>query len=74
MDAKTVFLNVDFKEKINAAKFIAKREEHLACKLKKPIYGSKQTTIQWYMKFDLVIKSSNCNNVVHYCITSRFVK
>ena len=37
--------------------FIAKNQEHLVCKLKRFIYGLKQASRSWNIKFDKAIKS-----------------
>jgi hypothetical protein len=59
MDVKTAFLNGDLDETIFMAQpegFVVKGKGHMACKLKKSIYGLKQASRQWYLKFDGIIK------------------
>jgi len=60
MDVKTAFLNDDLHETIFMAQpegFVVKGKEHMGCRLKKSIYGLKQVSRQWYLKFDDVIKN-----------------
>ncbi|WVZ83632.1 hypothetical protein U9M48_030760 [Paspalum notatum var. saurae] len=55
MDVKTAFLNGDLLENIYMAQpegFVVKSTEHMGCRLKKSIYGLKQSSRQWYLKFD----------------------
>jgi hypothetical protein len=54
MDVKTAFLNGDLEEQIYMEQlegFSQHGQEHLVCKLKKSLYGLKQTR-QWYKRFD----------------------
>ena len=37
--------------------FVAKNQEHMVCKLKRSIYGLKQTSRSWNIRFDQAIKS-----------------
>ena len=69
MDVKTTFLNGDIEETIYMSQpdnFESKESKHLVCKLKKSIYGLKQTS---YQKFDQVINSF-CfkENTIDQCI------
>ena len=60
MDVKTAFLNGNLEEEIYMKQpegFIAKNEEHMECKLKMSIYGLKQASRSWNIKFDQAIKS-----------------
>jgi transposase InsO family protein len=60
MDVKTAFLNGELYEEIYMKQpegFIQEGRENLVCKLKKSIYGLKQASRQWYLKFDEVIRS-----------------
>ena len=72
MDVKTAFLNGDLHEDVFMAQpqgFKSKGQEHLVCKLKKSIYGLKQASRQWYLKFDEVMKKHNfIKNLVDQCV------
>ena len=59
MDVKTVFLNGDLYENVYMTQpkgFVVKGKEHMGCRLRKSIYGLKQTSRQWYLKFDETIR------------------
>ena len=58
MDVKTAFLNGDLEEHIYMKQpegFSQLEQEHLVCKLKKLLYGLKQSPRQWYKQFDSYI-------------------
>ena len=60
MDVKTAFLNANLEKEIYMMQpkgFIAKNQEHMVCKLKRSIYGLKQASRLWNIKFDQAIKS-----------------
>ena len=60
MDVKTAFLNGNLDECIYMMQpdgSIAKGQEHMLCKLKKSIYGLKQASRSWNIRFDQAIKS-----------------
>ena len=60
MDFKTAFFNGCLDETIYMVQpegFIAKGEENKVCKLQKSIYGPKQTSRSWNIKFDQSVKS-----------------
>ena len=40
-----------------STEFIAKWQEHMVCKSQRPIYGLKQASRSWNIKFDQAIKS-----------------
>jgi hypothetical protein len=58
MDVKTTFLHGDLEEEIYMKQpkgFLVKGKKELACKLKKSLYGLKQSPRMWYQKFDTYI-------------------
>ena len=58
MDVKTTFLHGDLEEEIYMKQpegFAVKGKKELVCKLKKSLYGSKQSPRMWYQKFDTFI-------------------
>jgi hypothetical protein len=71
MDVKTAFLNGDLYEDVFMKQpegFKPEGQEHLVCKLKKSIYGLKQASRQWYLKFDEVMKTQGfMKNQVDQC-------
>ena len=72
MDVRTAFLNGDLYEDVYMTQpigFEKVGKEHLVCKLNKSIYGLKQASRQWYLKFDeVVIKNGFKENVADQCI------
>ena len=72
MDVKTAFLNGELEEEVYMTQpegFISEKGNHLVCKLKKSIYGLKQASRQWYMKFHNIITSFGFEeNIVDQCI------
>ena len=60
MDVRTAFFNGNLEEEIymmQSEGFIAKNQEHMVCKLKRSIYGLKQASRSWNIRFDQAIKS-----------------
>jgi len=72
MDVKTAFLNGDLEKDVyidQPVGFIKEGKEHMVCKLKKSIYGLKQASRQWYLKFNNTITSFGFKeNIVDQCI------
>ena len=72
MDVKTAFLNGNLNEEIYMYQpmgFIEKGKEHMVCKLKKSIYGLKQASRQWYLKFnDTIVSFGLKENIINQCI------
>jgi hypothetical protein len=72
MDVKTAFLNGDLEEVVYMKQpegFSSNDGEHLVCKLKKSIYGLKQASRQWYLKFHGIISSFGfVENPMDQCI------
>eukprot|EP00253_Pinus_taeda_P025266 PITA_25266 len=59
MDVKTTFLHGDLGEEIYMKQpegFAVKGKKELVCKLKKSLYGLKQSPRMWYQKFDTFIR------------------
>ena len=59
MDVKTTFLHGHLEEEIYIKKhesFAVKGKKELVCKLKKSLYGLKQSRKMWYQKFDTFIR------------------
>ena len=59
MDIKMTFLNGDLYECVYMAQlkgFVMEEKERMGCRLKKSIYGLKQASRQWYLKFDETIR------------------
>jgi hypothetical protein len=55
MDVKTTFLHGDLEEEIYMKQpegFVVKGKKELVCKMKKSLYGLKQSPRMWYQKFD----------------------
>jgi hypothetical protein len=53
--------------------FVVEGNEHLGCHLKKSIYGLKQTSREWYLKFDEVIRKLGFEeNKVDNCVYVKF--
>jgi hypothetical protein len=58
MDLKTVFLHGDLEEEIymkQLEEFVVKGKKDLVCKLKRSLYGLKQSPRMWYQNFDTCI-------------------
>ena len=76
MDMKKAFLNGDLDENVYMAQpkgFVMKEKEHMGCRLKKSIYGLKQASRQWYLKFDGTIRKFGFKeNVEDNCIYAKF--
>lgn len=72
MDVKTAFLNGDLEETVYMKQpegFPSSKGDHLVCKLNKSIYGLKQASRQWYIKFHEVITSFGFEeNIMDECI------
>ena len=54
MDVKTAFLNGELEEEIYMEQlegYITNNKECKVCKLKRSIYGIKQSSRQWYLRF-----------------------
>ncbi|KAL0540854.1 hypothetical protein IC582_020871 [Cucumis melo] len=78
MDVKTTFLNGNLEESIymvQPERFIQKGQEQKVCKLQKSIYGLKQASKSWNIRFDTTIKSYGFEqNVDEPCVYKRIIK
>jgi hypothetical protein len=76
MDVKTIFLNGDMLKNVYMTQpkyFVMKEKEHMGCHLRKSIYGLKQASRQWYLKFDETIRSFGFKeNKEDNCIYAKF--
>ena len=76
MNVKTAFLNGHLEENINIVQldgFKAKFQENKVCKLLKSIYGLKQASRSWNMRFDQAVKSYRLKqNVDELCVYKHF--
>eukprot|EP00253_Pinus_taeda_P026021 PITA_26021 len=62
LDVKTTFLHGDLNEEIYMEQpkvFVRGRSRRLVCKLRKSLYGLRQSPRQWYKKFDSFMVSQN---------------
>ena len=77
MDVKTAFLNGDLFEDVYMVQLLGfqqTRNGNLVCKLKKSIYGLKQASRKWYIKFDeVIIRNGFKENVVDMCIYMKVI-
>ena len=73
---KTAFLNGDLKENIYMAQpkgFVMEGKERMGCRLKKSIYGLKQASRLWYLKFDSTIRKFGFQeNIEDNCVYVKF--
>eukprot|EP01018_Ginkgo_biloba_P031655 Gb_34893 [translate_table: standard] len=78
MDVKTAFLHGDLEEEIYMSQlegFEVKRKEDLVCRLKKSLYGLKQSPRMWYQKFDThMLGLGFIHNKVDHCIYFKQVR
>ena len=59
MDVKIAFLNGYLEEEVYMSQpegFVSKERENQVCKLKKSIYGLKQASRSWNIRFDVTVK------------------
>jgi hypothetical protein len=76
IDIKTTFLNGDLLANVYMAQpkdFAVKEKEHMRCHLEKSIYGLKQASRLWYLKFDKIIRNFGFKeNEEDNCIYAKF--
>jgi hypothetical protein len=76
MDVKMTFLNGDLLKNVYMAQpkgFAMKEKEHTGCHMRKSMYGLKQVSRQWYLKFDYTIISFGFKeNEEDTCIYAKF--
>jgi hypothetical protein len=76
MNVKTTFLNEDLYENVYMVQpksFIIKGKKNLGYHLTKSIYGLKQASSQWYIKFDKTIRKFGFKeNEEDNCIYAKF--
>ncbi|GJX04434.1 retrovirus-related pol polyprotein from transposon TNT 1-94 [Tanacetum coccineum] len=67
MDVKPAFLNGNLEEEVYVEQpegFFINGKEKMVCKLKKSIYGLKQASRQWYIKFNDTITSFSFEEII----------
>ena len=71
LDIKIVFLSGDFQEEVHIEQSpsYVSQGENKACRLKKAIYGFKQSPQAWFEKFSIIIS----DNGFHSCHSDLFV-
>ena len=78
MDVKTAFLNGNLEENIFMSQsegFIIQGQEQKVCKLNRSIYGLKQASRSWNIRFDTSIKSYSFDqNVDEPCVYKKINK
>ena len=76
MVVKTMFLNEDLEENVYMAQpkgFVVEGKERMGRRLKKSIYGLKQASRQWYLKFDSTIRKFGFQeNIEDKCVYAKF--
>jgi hypothetical protein len=77
MDVKTTFLNGELDEEIYIKQpegFVTHGQENVVCRLRKSLYGLKQTPKQCHEKFDRTLTSAGfVVNEANTCVYYRFV-
>ena len=77
MDVKTTFLNGNLEESIYMMQlegFMSPDQEQKVCKLQRSIYGLKQASRSWNIRFDYVIKTYGFEqNVDEPCVYKRII-
>ena len=75
MDVKTAFLNGYLKEEVYMSQpegFVLKGRENQVCKLKKSIYGLKQVSRSWNIRFDVTVKEFDFSkNMDEPCVSKK---
>ena len=77
MDIKTVYLNGSLEETIYMKQpegFIQQGQEPMVCKLNRSIYGLKQASRSWNIRFDTTIKSYGFDqNLDEPCVYKKII-
>jgi len=72
LDIKITFLHEEIKEEIymeHPKSYEEPNKEHLVCRLKKSLYGLKQTSKQWYKKFESFMTKHSFNKTIgDHCV------
>ena len=77
MDVKITFLHRDLEEEIYMKQpegFAVKGKKELMCKLKKSLYGLKQSPRMWYQNFDTFIRGlSFTRRQSYHCVYFKLI-